>query len=768
MKAFSVLQYGEDYTVLGETNASQNGFFAVHEQTQPQGEWGLKTQAVLSVHKKIPHRAAVRLVLEESEGKADYIFAPAALYRGNRFKSLPKPYPPMLTKEEARLYKGQTVLSDVPRLKEEGGGCAQLNAGDLSIPCVGYYSAEKSMGYLVFFEQGNEWGNFGVTIQEGADSKSVTFILSSPCVRMPEKYAMCTTHEKSDDMAAVLREGDHITFSYCEYRFPCGSVCEFLNQFFQYRQHNTLPRSHPNRVPWHYAFELIEQKYNHRNWQAEFGFYTSSEAKSGIFRQWQTGWVGGAMNTLPGLLIGGEETKEKSRRTLDFVFQTLQHTSGFLYGIFCDGQVYGDDLKPENKQIVMSRKNADALYYIAKLLLLLREKGDQFPEIWWDGLKRLADAFILFYEKNGEIGQFIDIKRGKPYVSGSASGGLVCGGLVLCATLFDKESYLETASRIGECYYRDYIAKGFSTGGPGEILSCPDSESAFALLESYVLLYRSTHLRKWLGYAKDTASLCASWCVGYDYAYRSDTQLFARGVATTGAVWASVQNKHAAPGICTMSGESLLHLYRATGNLAYLELLKDISHNITQYVSTPEQPIYASYVWHNGPAHLHKLMIRQYVRLLTALSSKSRGLKKLLAPLHDAICNPVGRINERVNLSDWEGTNNVGEIPLGSCWCEVSAMLTYLEIPAVYIQPDTGLCFTMDHITCSIQSKSEQALTLVLHNPTEYGAAYRIFIEDSASAGCPMPPGNALPVQTIFLKSGETLQISCNRRGSYV
>ncbi|MGN1202428.1 MAG: hypothetical protein ACI4RF_03975, partial [Eubacterium sp.] len=584
-------------------------------------------------------------------------------------------------------------------------------------------------------------------------------------VRTPYKYAMCSTNQKSDDTAVALNAGDTVTFSYTQYRFDCGSICEFLNSFFKFRQIQNIEKSHPNKVPWNRAFNLIEEKYNRRNWENEFGFYKSSEAESGIYRQWQTGWVGGAMNTLPGFILGNNETKEKSRKTLDFVFNKLQHKSGFLYGVFCDGKAYGDNFfDPENPNIVMSRKNADALYYIAKQLFYLQNSSYDIPDLWQKGLQRLADAFVTYYKDNGEISQLIDIDKNAPYVNGSASGGLVCAGLALCASYFDRNSYMETAEKIAQDYYNDYISKGFSTGGPGEILSCPDSESAFALLESFVTLYRFTENEKWLKCAVDTASLCSSWCVGYDYDYKRDTQFFERGIATTGAVWASVQNKHAAPGICTMSGESLLHLYRATGNTEYLELLKDISHNITQYLSTPENPMYASYVWHNKPAHLQKLMNRCIANTVFSLSKTSTAAKKLFAPSYQKIFNPVGRINERVNLSDWEGTNNVGEVPIGSCWCEVSTMLTYLEIPAAYIQADTGFCFALDHIECTVKNETENSFIAELYNPTGYDSNYRIFIDTDKERKNALAPNEMLTMKNIFLHAGERTQIKIDRR----
>ncbi|MGN0519622.1 MAG: hypothetical protein ACI4LB_02675 [Candidatus Fimenecus sp.] len=768
MKYFSVVQYKnnaiQNCQTLPFADTQGTDGLAVQITAQALENGGTQIKAVCTAQKPL-RNAAVRLVWKETDwDTANYVFAPAALYNGNRFHSLKKDYPPMLDEKESAKYKGETVVTDVPRLSKDGNGCAQLSVGDLSFPCFGYFSEKQQAGFLVFFKQENELGNFGITVQENAGKHTAEFILSSPCMRMPHKYSMCTTAIKSDDRSADLHTGDTVTFSVTEYCFKCTDMPAFLKHFLAWREMQGLPRSHPQGVPWEYAFHLIEEKYNRRNWVEDFGFYTSSEATAGICRQWQTGWVGGAINTLPALVLGSDESKEKSRRTLDFVFTKIQHESGFLYGIFCDGRPYGDNTDAENINIVLVRKNTDALYYLAKQLLTLRQNGEEIKPLWHEGLLRLTNAFLKFYEQNGEIGQFIDIAKNKPYTAGSASGGLLPAGLALCNVYFDNPLYLQIAEEIGAQYYKDFIAKGFSTGGPGEILSCPDSESAFALLESYVVLYRATNEPQWLRFAEDTAALCASWCVGYDYHYKNDTQFAERGVATTGAVWASVQNKHAAPGICTMSGESLFHLYRATGNTVYLDLLKDIAHNITQFVSTPEHPMRASYVWHNNPAHRQKLMARHFSKAVRKLSVHSRALKKALAPIYGQLYNPIGRINERVNLSDWDGTNNVGEVPAGSCWCEVSTLLTYLEIPAVYIQPDTAFCFALDHIACTVQAETEDMLTVKLHNPTKYDAQYRILIENAPKGNVPLPPEEVLPLQTVFLRAGEQKALEINRR----
>lgn len=706
---------------------------AVTESVQAGKNGSRKIKAVFTAQKSAVGRMGVSLIFEmDGHAKEDYVFAPAALYNGNRFYSAQRSYAPMYTKEELEICKDQPIITDVPRLALNGRGAAQLSTGDLATPCIGYFSPFHQKGYLLFWKQKNEAGDFGVTVQEDCGKDKLQFILSAPCVREQTKYQMCTTKAVSDDRGAVLKKGDTLTFELEEYLFDCKDKAAYLNVFFEKRCPSLLPRSTPDGVPWSHAFRLLENKYNKNNWVGDGGFYKSSEADASIYRQWQTGWVGGAMNTLPALLLGNEESVSKSRQTLDFVFDKIQHPSGFLYGIYCDGKLYGDNgTSSENASIVMSRKNADALYFIAKQLLCLSRQNETVSEKWKNGLKQLADAFVGFYKKHNDLAQFIDMEKGIPYAAKTASAAIAPAGLALCSVYFNDETYLAYACRIAQQYYDKYVCEGFTNGGPGEILACPDSESAFGMLESCIALYSVSGDEKWLKYAKDTAALCASWCVSYDYAYEKNTQFYRRKIATTGAVWASVQNKHAAPGICTLSGASLFRLYRATDNIKYLELCRDIAHNITQFVSTPENPMYASYIWTEKHTGLQKAVASAYAEFLLAMTKSGSGMARLAAPMYNKLCNEPGRVGERCNLSDWEGKANVGEFPGGSCWCEVSVMLTYLEMPAAYINPGTGFCFAIDHMKCNVENRSDGKY-LTVENPTDYDASYRLFIENES------------------------------------
>ena len=132
----------------------------------------------------------------------------------------------------------------------------------------------------------------------------------------------------------------------------------------------------------------------------------------------------------------------------------------------------------------------------------------------------------------------------------------------------------------------------------------------------------------------------------YAYKFPKCCEFDLQKINTTGSVFANVQNKHSAPGICTFSGDALYRLYRYTGDARYLELIKDIAYFIPQCVSTPWKPIYD---WD----HMHG---EEEGRLLD------------------------GYICERVNTSDWEMQPYIGGVFNVSCWCETSLILSFVEL----------------------------------------------------------------------------------------
>ncbi|MGC9341213.1 MAG: hypothetical protein ACP5E3_00785, partial [Bacteroidales bacterium] len=278
-------------------------------------------------------------------------------------------------------------------------------------------------------------------------------------------------------------------------------------------------------------------------------------------------------------------------------------------------------------------------FFIMKEFRLLEYIKPEYtiPQHWHEAVKTCADAYVKLFEEYGHFGHWINNITGEMLCGPTASNGIAPGALALCGEYYNEDKYLDVAEQTGEYYYQNYVRKGITNAGPGDIWQCPDSESAFALLDSYVVLFELTGNKKWLNYAEEVARQAATWVVSYNFAFQKGSTFYKLGMQTTGTVIANVNNKHSSPGICSLSGNSLLKLYRYTDNDFYLDLIQDIAKSIPQYMSRLDRPI------------------------------------PDIRPEQPVPVMPPGWINERVNMSDWEergrpGDIKRGEIFGGSCW----------------------------------------------------------------------------------------------------
>lgn len=338
----------------------------------------------------------------------------------------------------------------------------------------------------------------------------------------------------------------------------------------------------------------------------------------------------------------------------------------------------------------------------------MEKKGIVVKSSWKDGTRGVAEAFVGLWDKEGQFGQFVDNITGEVIVGGSTSGAIVPAAMVLASQYFGNKHYLEVAEASAQKMYDHYVSKGITCGGPGDALQNPDSESAYAMLESFMLLYEATRNRQWLTYAEEMATQFSTWVMGYDYRFPQESLFGKLDMHTTGAVFANTQNKHGSPGICTHSGVALLRLYRATGNLQYLDLLKEIAFNLPQYMSHPNRPV--------------------------------GGMDP-------------GWINERVSTTDWfEG---IGEIFPGSTWAETSLMLTYVEIPGVYVDLSRKIVYAFDHIHATLKTCNEKQAVVELENPTSYPAEIKLFTDNHQSKELPMNENYLFRAKVIRLQPNE-------------
>jgi len=115
-----------------------------------------------------------------------------------------------------------------------------------------------------------------------------------------------------------------------------------------------------------------------------------------------------------------------------------------------------------------------------------------------------------------------------------------------------------------------------------------------------------------------------------------------------------------------------------------------------------------------------------------------------------------GYMCERVNFSDWEGRDNIGGSLFGSCWPEVSLLLTAVELPGIYAQPDSGLLCVLDHVEARLVVADDATVTLECRNPTPFDATVRVCAESSAAARTILGQAAALRWPALDIPAGAT------------
>ena len=638
----------------------------------------------------------------ENWKKEGYVFMPGAVYNGNRFHSLPIAYPPYhkIPKEEA--LTAPSVITDIPHLScEDSISTISLLAGDMTVPSVGFFSPWEKKGVLVFAPHRCGMDSTGFTVREDISAGTLQISVTAPGVREKYRYFFGErrdgsgfypdSHTDSDDTGRYFEADTCQVLTVRVYEFPADNLADFF-AFFNRKRECFETGSSPDVVPFSAAYRAISQKFQEKNFVEE-GFLGVDVRREIPQNFWQAGWVGGGISSYPLLLEGTGRDFNQALSTFRFILDKLQFSSGWVCGIYANGITYGDDFdftKPGT--VLLIRKAADLLYFLLKQAMVLRDKGFSVEE-YHAKLMAFCDAFGTLFKKYGQIGQYIDAATGEMLVGNSASGAIASAGLALAYEYFGETRYLETASQLGEFYYNQYVSKGILNGGPGEICQAPDSESAFGMLESYVQLYETTGDPKWLSWAKETFEQAITWVMSYDFSFPPESVAGRRGVHTLGTVFANAQNKHSAPGICTLSGNSLLKLYRFTGEEKYLFWQRAIAHSIPQFVSLKERPILT----------LENLYL------------------------------PEGFVNERVQTSDWEGKETVGGFLYGSNWPEVTMLLTYVEIPGIYVDFGRGKAVAFDHIGYRVIENTGNIMVLELENHTDFDAEVTVLADDSSS-----------------------------------
>jgi hypothetical protein len=579
--------------------------------------------------------------------RSEYVFLPACCYDGNKIKSEKIKYRENNYPRDCPVFT-ESIMRDVPRINLDGSGQIQVTTGDVSVPCVGIFSKKEKRAFFVFTVQEIEGINLGLAYTEGKIMVRYPYFREGMAYRWP-------LMTPSLDKGKNFNEGNEITIPYKIIDCPCLSIEEFYSIFFANRKCMGLNAESPTVISFEKQKEIHLKKFNSQNWYEEPGFYgVVCKGDSGM--AWQPSWVGGVNTAYALLKLGTELEQQRVFRTLDYLFAS-QTPAGFFEEA---GDDNGNFIKLKNmdgspNEWHLVRKSADVLYFMVKIIDLLRQRNISVPQKYMVGTKKVAEAFVKVWNENGQFGQYVDHLTGKLDLAYSASGSLIPAGLCLAYRMFGEDKYLETAIESGHYYYDNFAAKGMTNGGPGDILQAIDSESCAAMLESFISLYYATNDNQWIHKGKHTANLLSSWIVAYNYKFPHNSEFNRLDMKTLGTCFANIQNKHSAPGLCTLSGEGIYKIYKLTGDKRYRDLFYEQAMTISQYMSTEKRPIWS---WD----------VPKDASLLN--DDTNRVPKQKLPP---------GYICERVNMSDWESLRCIGGVFKGSCWSETSNMLVIAD-----------------------------------------------------------------------------------------
>ncbi|WP_162852677.1 family 20 glycosylhydrolase [Dinghuibacter silviterrae] len=639
--------------------------------------------------------------------RSNYVLVPASVYNGNRYRAIGNGYNPQYPRDMYYNPHVQLTISNNPRLALDNGqsSCIELQTGNAATPALCFFSPRLKKGCIILTTQGTRVGYNGLTVAENARQDSCSFQVSAPALR--KLAAGFGDFHPSGDKAPDWAEGDSLTLRFRVFVFDARDIPALLRKFLQVRKSLTGPNQPRNLLPKSQQFA----------WGTDISRGLWSENPAGNYylpennRDFQLGWVGGLMNTYPLLALDSPLERERVGQEMDFVVNKLQGRSGFFYGgITADGQIIPEKMSPDYPAIqAMVRKNGDALFWMIKHLALLRAQGHGpfIKKEWEASARKLAQAFVRTWKRYGQFGQYIVPDNGDIAVFNSAAGAIAPAGLVLAYDYFKDPEFLAVAKAAAAYYYeRDVVKQGLTGGNCGDISQDADSESAFGFLESLMALYHATGDPLWLKRAETEAALCSTWTLSYDEQFPPRSDIGRLGAHMAGAVFASIQNKHAAPGTCTSSDDELFKLYRATGNQLYADLIRDIQHAASEAV--------------NRPGHL-------------------------------TTHNLTGSSMERIQPSDAEGRGATGNfINTRNTWTETDGVLMAMELPGVYLQTDTKRIEVFDHVSAKILPGDD----LLLENPTVYDAFVSVMAETSRQAAVPMGYTAFLHWPVVKVKAG--------------
>ncbi len=609
-----------------------------------------------------------------------------------------------------QLYDGNRLAhpdGEVPRLNSSDRTLVDIPALSLSTPATLLYEKATGNTLATMTEVESGLGPSGFSYE--MHSQQHKLAVMAPLYR--EQHFHGHVYEPCTPAGANLVAGQSFRVTVFHLPTHYASLEEFYSAFRALREPAPFVRT-PG-CPMSKAAELVEKNFNDIDWCKGGDYYINASPPDydpvtkgceSLPIDWHliTGWCAGAITGYALLKTGDEQSRQRSREMFDLIASGGISPSGLFWSNYRKGH-----WDTGNAQIAMNqhmRMPADATFFFLKAIALEKGQSIEHPE-WIRAAVSNLDAFAKLWRENRDFGHFVNRETLKIERSGSAAGALCIGALALGAGLQNGKEYLDVAREAADAYFHRYVETGWLAGGPLDIGISSDSESATAMVESFVTLYEADRNPNYLRYAQMAGDILMSWVVSYNAPFPAGTDCARAGIQTVGGVLANSRNHHIGPSAATSSCDMFMRLYRYTGETAYLRVLGNIVSGLPQYLC------YA-------PGRFPEMQ--------------------------------VGMMSEQYNMTDELGTR--GHVwHVNASWGATCLLLSYGALPSIYVDRTRRVVAVFDQLSASADFDAQK---LKVTNATPHEARISIGTETEQGTKIVLASGQS---QTISLATMEAM-----------
>lgn len=86
-------------------------------------------------------------------------------------------------------------------------------------------------------------------------------------------------------------------------------------------------------------------------------------------------------------------------------------------------------------------------------------------------------------------------------------------------------------------------------------------------------------------------------------------------------------------------------------------------------------------------------------------------------------------------------------------------MLSYAELPSIYVQIDTGLLCVFDHLEAQMLDCEGTQKKLSIYNPTQFDAKVSVFAENSYNTNVPIGQNFMSALECLDVPSRQTVEV---------